>query len=142
MVYKTKFQGIAVMIRRIIIGRCLVLFVLTTLVGACSSGGSDNSVGSCDMIANPDGPAYFKVVNNLSGGLEWYFQGSYAFGADMKPGECTNMGVAASQYTIQLQQCNISDSGCTSNFGSSRSVAFSVAQGETYTLTVNGSFFN
>jgi len=130
------------MIRRMTMGRCLALFVLTALVSACSSGGSNNSAGSCDMIANPDGPAYFKVVNNLSSGLEWFFQGSYAFGADMKPGECTNMGVAASQYTIHLQQCNISDADCTSNIGSSRTVVFSVAQGETYTLTVDSSSFN
>lgn len=130
------------MIRRMTMGRFLVLFVLATLVSACSSGGSDNSASSCDMIANPDGPAYFKVVNNLSSGLEWYFQGSYAFGADMKPGECTNMGVAASQYTIRLQQCNISDADCTSNIGSSRTIVFSVAQGETYTLAVDSSSFN
>ena len=140
-VYKAKFQGMTVMIYRITIGRCLALFVLTALVSACSPGGSDNSAGSCDMIANPGGPTYFKVVNNLNSGLEWYFQTGYAFGADMKPGECTNMGVVASQYTIRLKQCNISDAGCTSNFGPTRSIVSSVAQGETYTLTVDGSFF-
>ncbi len=114
---------------------------LVVILSSCSNGRSDNSVSSCDMVANPNGPAYFKVVNNLSSGLEWYFQGSYAFGADMKPGECTNMGVVASQYTVQLQQCNISNAGCASNFGSTRSVVFSVSQGETYTLTVDGSYF-
>ncbi len=121
----------------ILLGFLSILIVLT--LSACG-GGSEGS-GDCDMVANPDGPAYFKVKNNLNSGLEWFFQTSYAFGADMKPGECTNMGVAASQYTVQLQQCNIGDADCTSNLGSSRSVVFSVAQGETYTLTVDGSFF-
>lgn len=128
------------MSKRYGICRHFTILVLAVLLSSCGSSGSDG--GSCDMVANPNGPAYFKVVNNLNSGLEWYFQDGYAFGADMKPGECTNMGVAASQYTIQLQQCNISDAGCTSNFGSSRSVVFSVTQGETYTLTVDGSFFN
>ena len=93
------------------------------------------------MIANPNGPAYFKVVNNLNSGLAWSFQSGYAFSADMKPGECTNMGVAASQYTIELQQCNIGGGACTSTFGATRSIAFSAAQGETYTLTVDSGFF-
>lgn len=128
------------MSKRYRIDRHFTILVLAVLLSSCGSSGSDG--GSCDMVANPNGPAYFKVVNNLNSGLEWYFQDSYAFGADVKPGECTNMGVATSQYTIQLQQCNISDAGCTSNFGSSRSVVFSVTQGETYTLTVDGSFFN
>lgn len=103
--------------------------------------GNDDGGGSCDMIANQDGPAYFKVKNNLSSGLEWYLN-SYAFGADMKPGECTNMGVAASQYTVRFQQCNIGDGACTSTFGSPRSIVFSVAQGETHTVNVDSSFFN
>jgi len=94
------------------------------------------------MIANPDGPAYFKVANNLNVGLHWHFQDGYAFGADMKPGECTNMGVVARQYTVVLQQCTIGDGACTSSFGASKSVVFSVAQGETYTLTVDAGFFN
>ena len=123
---------------RIIWYSALLGFV--AILSSCSGGGNDGGGGGCDMIANPGGPAYFKVVNNLNSGLEWYFQTGYAFGADMKPGECTNMGVVASQYTIQLQQCNISDAGCTSNFGPTRSMVFSVAQGETYTLTVDGSF--
>ncbi len=117
----------------------LVTLAMIALLAACGGSGGDG--GSCDMIANPNGPAYFKVVNNLSSGLAWSFQNSYAFGAEMKPGECTNMGVAASQYTIELQQCNIGGGGCTSTFGPIRSVVFSVAQGETHTLTVDSGFF-
>lgn len=122
----------------------LILLLMLALFSACGGGdeGDGGGSGSCDMIANPDGPAYFKVVNNLNSGLEWFFQTGYALGADMKPGECTNMGVVVQQYTVQLQQCNIGDAACTSNFGPSRSVVFSVAQGETYTLTVDSNFFN
>lgn len=117
---------------------------LHTLALAGCGGGDDGDGGggSCDMIANPDGPAYFKVVNNLSSGLAWSFQDSYAFGADMKPGECTNMGVVVRQYTVRFQQCNIGDGACTSDIGSPRDVVFSVAQGETHTETVDSNFFN
>ncbi|MBL6998414.1 MAG: hypothetical protein ISR73_01040 [Gammaproteobacteria bacterium] len=111
------------------------------LLSACSSD-SDSSSGGCDLIANPDGPAFFKVENNITSGLEWYFQSGYAFGADMKPGECTNMGVASSQYTVHFQPCNIGADSCTSNFGVARSIVFSVIGGETYTVTVDNNFFN
>ncbi len=120
----------------------LFLPFLLTLFSACSSDSDGGSSGGCDLVANPDGPAYFKVENNLSSGLEWFFTNSYPFGADMKPGECTNMGVASNQYTVQFQQCNISDEDCISNFGISKLVVFSVDDGETHTVTVDNDFFN
>ncbi len=123
------------------ITKYFALCTTVLLVSSCSSGGSDNGDGNCDMIANSNGPAYFKVYNNLDSGLDWSFQNSYAFGAEMKPGECTNMGVDARQYTIELLQCEIEDDGCISWFGPTRTVVFSVTEGETYTLTVDSSFF-
>jgi hypothetical protein len=121
--------------------------IFTVAVLACSScggggGGGDGGGGGCDLIANANGPAYFKVKNNLSTGVAWNFENAYPFGADMKPGECTNMGVAASQYTISFQQCNIGGAACTSTFGPTRMVVFSVNQGETHTIEVNSGFFN
>lgn len=112
------------------------VFLLT--LSACNSGGGGS--GGCDTVANPDGPAYFQVENNLSSGLQWYLS-AYAFGADMKPDECTKMGVSSSQFTVELQQCNIGEDACTSAFGSVKSIVFSVVDGETFTLTVDDSFF-
>jgi hypothetical protein len=83
-------------------------FVHTTVplllisLAACSGGSNGGGSGGCDLIANANGPAYFQVENNLSSGLQWYLP-AYAFGADMKPGECTKMGVSSSQFTLELQ---------------------------------------
>lgn len=116
----------------------LMLPLMLLFLSACSSddGGGGGSV-VCDTVANPDGPAFFKVENNLDSGLTWYFVQSYPFGADMKPDECVIMGVDPDQYTVEIQQCNIGDSACTSTIGSSKLIVFSVGQGETYTLTVD-----
>ena len=119
------------------INRLVLVLILIMSLTACGAGSS-----GCDTIANPEGPAFFKVENNLSSGLSWNFQSGYAFGADMKPGECTNMGVSPSQYTIRLQQCNIGGGACNSNFGESKTVVFSVSQGETYTLRVDNNTFD
>ena len=120
----------------------LMLTFMLIFITACSGGGGDgDNSGSCDIIANPDGPAFFRVENNLSTGLEWILP-AFAFGADMQPGECTIMGVTSRQFTVDLQQCNIGNDGCTSNFGLSKSIVFSVLDGDTFTLTIDSNFFN
>ena len=120
--------------------RYLVVFI-AALLSACSSGGGGGGGGSCDTVANANASAFFQVQNKLGGGLEWYLP-DYAFGADMRPGECTVMGVTPSQYTLQLMQCNLTgDSGCTSYNGSTKYITFSVAQDETFKLTVDASTF-
>jgi hypothetical protein len=116
----------------------MLIFGCFTLI-SCSSGGG--SSGGCDLIANANGPAYFQVENNLSSGLQWYLS-AYAFGADMKPGECTKMGVSSRQFTVELQQCNIGGGACTSSFGPIKAIVFSVLDGETYNLSVDSSTFN
>ena len=113
-----------------------------SLVILSSCGGGGGGGNTCDMVANPSGPAYFKVKNNMSNGLEWVFENGYPFGADMKPGECTNMGVAASQYLVKFQQCVISDAACTSTYGPVKTIMFTVSQGDTYSVTVDNAFFN
>lgn len=98
--------------------------------------------GSCDIVANPDGPAFFKVQNNLSSGLEWYLP-DYAFAADMKPGECTIMGVLANQtFTAELQQCTIGDEACITYFGPTEFIPFTLGNGETFTLSVDSTLFD
>ena len=116
-----------------------VFFTISfAMLSACGGGGG----GGCDMIANPSGPAYFQVTNAMSNGLRWSFVNSYAFGADMKPGECTKMGVAASQYEVEFQRCVISDAACTSTYGITKTIMFTVSAGDTYSVTVDDAFFN
>ena len=119
-----------------------MLLWMMSFLYACGGGGGDGGNSACDMVANPKGPAYFKVTKQLGSGLEWFFRDSYAFGAEMKPGECVKMGVAASQYIVEFQQCNIgSDGGCASTFGPSKMITFSVSSGKTYALSVDDGFF-
>jgi hypothetical protein len=128
-----------------IIKSSITALSIFTLV-ACGSGDDGGGSGGeprCDLIAqmntNPD--AFFKVINRLSGGLAWSFSNGLAFGADMKPNECTLVGLNPGGYSATFQQCNISDAACTSSFGPTREVVFSVQNGETYTVEVNSSFF-
>ena len=92
------------------------------------------------MVANPTEESFFQVTNGLSSGLQWVIR-DYAFGGDMKPGECNKFGVANGSYTVRLTQCNIDDAACTSTFGSTVSHMFTVASGETYNITVDTVFF-
>ena len=121
--------------------RLLLIFLapLAFVLAGCSGGGGGG--GGCDLVANADGPAFFKVENDLSSGLSWFLP-AFAFGADMKPGECTKMGVPSRQITIELQQCDIGGGACTSNFGPTKMIVFSVLDGETFTLEVTSSTFN
>lgn len=119
----------------------LLLLVLFAFALAGCGGGGGSAGGACDVVANAGGPAFFRVENNLSSGLSWTLP-AFAFGADMKPGECTIMGVVARQYTAELQQCNIGGAACTSTFGPTKMIVFSVLSGETFTLDVASSTFN
>ena len=112
---------------------------LTSCGGGSSSG--DGSSGACDVVANAAGPAFFRVENNLNSGLSWTLP-AYAFGADMKPGECTIFGVTPSQLTVELQQCNIGDAACISTIGPTKMIVFTVVDGETFILDVTNNTFN
>jgi hypothetical protein len=123
------------LLNRYILFSIVVLFTLN----ACGSSSSSSS-SNCDTVANPNGPAYFKVENRLNSGLEWFLP-AYAFGADMKPDECTIMGVAASQLTVEVTQCNIGGGACTSTFGPTKMIVFNVSSGDTFTLKVTDNTF-
>jgi hypothetical protein len=122
--------------------KLVLVLVISLVVASCSSddGGGEPS---CDLVAstttNPT--AFFKVVNSLNGGLQWYFTNGIPFGADMKPGECTLFGLSPGGYSVTLQQCNIGSEACTSNFGPTRQEVFTVESNETYTVTVTASYF-
>ncbi len=120
--------------------RVFLVIVLAVFITACGSS-SDGGESGCDVVANAGGPAFLKVINHLDTGLSWVMQ-DYAFGADMKPGECTIFGVSAGNHTVELTQCYISDdSGCSSNFATTKTRNFSVSEGETFTIEVSEGFF-
>lgn len=98
---------------------------------------------SCDVVANQNEDSFLKVINRLDVGLQWTFSdGSYPFGADMKPDECTIFGLSPGTYSVTFQQCNISgDEGCASTIGNPKKVMFTTTMGETHTVDVSASFF-
>jgi len=116
-----------------------LIILLAVFIAACGSS-SDDGEARCDVVANADGPAFLKVVNRLDSGLSWVMW-EYAFGADMKPGECTIFAVSTGSHTVELTQCYISNDSCTSNFGSTVTRDFSVSDGETYTIEVTEGLF-
>ncbi len=116
----------------------LVMIAVACLLASCGSSGSSSS--NCDVVANAAGPAFFRVENKLNTGLSWFLP-AFAFGADMKPDECTIFGLPAAQYTVELQQCNIGGGACTSSFGPVVMKLFTVEDGETYKLKVKSSTF-
>ena len=113
--------------------------LLGLLLVSCSSA-VENLGGGCQVVAYPQAESFLKVTNNLSSGLQWNLS-AYAFGADMKPGECTIFGLDAGSYSVEFNQCNIGDSKCTSAFGGTKTEMFSVASGNTYTYDIYLSFF-
>ena len=121
-------------------GKRAFVLVLSLLVIAgflLSCIGSDG----CDVVANPDGPGFLKVTNRLPTGLQWVLS-AYAFQSDMRPGECTIFGVGTNtSFDLTLTQCNIGSRGCDSTFGPTKTVRFSVVNGETYTIEVSDGFF-
>jgi len=118
----------------------IVLFI-TLLVIGCGGGSGDSGISNCDVVANASDSSFFKVINNLSTGLEWRLINSFPFGADMEPGECTSVVLDEGSYTVEINQCNISDAACISSFGPTISRTFSIGNHHAHTIMVNNSFF-
>ena len=118
----------------------ITLILGAFLLSSCGSDDITGGGGGCDLVGNAQEESFFQVTNNLSSGLQWIIR-DYAFGGDMKPGECNQFGVTNGTYTVRLTQCNIGDAACTSTFGATVSQMFTVASGETYSITVTSALF-
>ena len=117
----------------------IVIFISFLVIG-CGNG-SDSGGTNCNVVANENGPSFLKVINNLSTGLEWSFINSFPFGADMKPGECISVGLDEGSYTVEINQCTISDAVCILSFGPAKRRTFTLGNQHTHTIMVNNSFF-
>lgn len=117
----------------------IVVFISLPVIG-CGHG-SNSGGANCKIVGNENGPSFLKVINNLSTGLEWSFINSFSFGADMKPGECISFGLDEGSYTVEINQCNISDAVCMMTFGPATRRTFTLGNQHTHTIMVNNSFF-
>ena len=118
----------------------IVPILCALLLTSCGSDDITSGSGGCDLVANPQEESFFQVTNGLSSGLQWIIR-AYAFGGDMKPGECNKFGVANGSYTVRFTQCSIAGAACTSTFGPTVSQMFTVASGDTYSITVTTDMF-
>ena len=93
---------------------------------------------SCELVTQ--GESFLKVTNNLSTGLEVFFE-QFAFGALMRPGVCEIFGMPSGSVKVELTQCTFaSDSECAL-FGSTITKLFSIGKGETQDLVVTADTF-
>jgi len=88
--------------------KAFTIYVFISFLATGCGNGSDSGVSNCDVVANTGESSFFKVINNLSTGLDWRLINSFPFGADMKPGECTSVALDEGSYTVEIIQCNIS----------------------------------
>ena len=99
-----------------------------------------NPQAACDLVANPDGPSYLEVQNTLNTGVEWYLA-DYAFGAFLRPGECTQFGLADGTYDLIISQCASADDYNCPDVVAETTQRFSVADGETHIIVVTADTF-
>ena len=118
-----------------------LIVVLIPLFLGCGGGGSDGGGGGCDLVANANSTSFLEVENVLPTGIEWYLQ-AYAFGAFLRPGECTQFGIQPNTtFELVITRCTSpSDTNCP-NIGTTRTIYFSANSGEIYSILVNDSFF-
>lgn len=100
----------------------------------------------CELISG--GNRYVKVVNNLNVGLQVVFP-QFAFETNMRPGpgvcEITGLSVSATSFTVEVEitRCVNSEenSDCSSTFGPTRRLNFSLRNGDTHEIVVGSGFF-
>jgi hypothetical protein len=109
----------------------------SVLTGCGGSGGGGGT--GCELVT--EGESFLKMTNHLNTGLRVYLE-QFAFGADMRPGVCEIYGMPAGSVSVELTQCNLSDDGgCPDLFGPTRTISFSVAEGETHDIVVTADLF-
>jgi hypothetical protein len=91
-------------------------------------------ISTCEYVVNSNGPSFLKVKNNLKQEVFVDLRNVYALGAELKSGKCEIYGLPSGTYSniiIENQKTN-----------KSKTLHFTVATGETYTVTVDDDFFN
>ncbi|MGD2063654.1 MAG: hypothetical protein PVF51_08750 [Nitrospirota bacterium] len=97
----------------------------------------------CDFFATaPGSTSWVAVDNRTSHAIEWRLEwngNEIPLGVETDAGVCEGMGVPTGSYVAEIVSCASRDGDdCT---GASREVRFSLADGETHTVPVTGSFF-
>jgi hypothetical protein len=139
---KAKKGEIMTISRPIGLKALIILAILTGMSVGCGGGGGSDGGGSgdCDLVANAQEDAFLEVENATNTGIEWYLA-PYAFGAFLRPGECTRFGLQPDTYDLETTRCtSSSDYNCPNN-GVTVTERFTVNDGETYLIVVTENYF-
>jgi len=82
----------------------------------------------CEIVYQ--GESYLKVVNELGDKIQVYFGG---YGAELNPMTCERYGCISGSRWVDLTNLSTQKK---------RTIDYTVAKGETYTLTVTADFFS
>lgn len=131
----------------IVLSTCIILTVCTSIFFGCGGGGGGDDGDSdgggsadCDLVANPQENSFLQVENDTNTGIEWYLA-DYAFGAFLRPGECTRFGLTPGTYDLETTRClSSTDYGCPNN-GVNVTESFTVKDGEIYLRVVTEDYF-
>ena len=99
--------------------------VAQTILGEASGAHS-----GCEVIINPQGPGFLKVINELGEDLNVMFL-DLPFGATVRPGACELYGMSVGPHAVELV-------GAAS--GDRRTESFSLADGSVRTLLITSGF--
>ncbi len=120
----------------------LIIIVLLGFFIGCTTETDDPSapgsdIGDCEVVINPEGPSFLKVINRSGSYIELFFP-EYAFSARVRPNACEIYGVDPGSRDLEISRC--SDGNCDS-LSSTINSDFYAKSGETFTIEVTDEFF-
>lgn len=110
------------------------ILLLTTITFSCGDNGMN-----CEVIANASSPNFLKVVNQSSSKISVDF-GTLPFGATMQVNKCELTGLPTGSHYVEISKCEGQAPNCNS-VGNLVREDFTLAEGDTHTITVTDSFF-
>jgi hypothetical protein len=113
----------------------ILCVVLVFMLSACSD---DTTSRNCELVINPDGPGFLKVINRLDGRV-YVFLPEYAFGAIINGNTCEIYGLATGTRRAEISIC--ADSECD-DYGNTKKVSFFIDDGETHQIVLTYDYFN
>lgn len=74
--------------------KCAVLVLLASVlvISSCTI---------CEVVINPDGPAFLKIINDLDSSANLFLP-EYAFGAEIDPGACEIYGMDVGEREAEI----------------------------------------
>ena len=114
-----------------------ILFLLFTLMLFSCSNPTDSN-NNCEVVINPQGPGFLKVVNKLNSTVE-VFLSEYAFAAELRGNTCEIYGLNTGLRKAEISIC--ADSNCNS-YSVTKKITFLIEDNKTHTIEITMDFFD